>query len=217
MSAESFFNRWSRKKRESYGQEQEQAVQAEAAPAAPAALAPESGMPAPTLDDVEQLTPDSDFSRFMKRDVDETVKRGAMKKLFTDPHFNVMDGLDIYIDDYNKFEPLPAAMVALLEHAKPILNPLANLAQPAMAMVEGEQAQSQAALPAADVDAQALADATDAEAQEPAQQEAVAAMQQKQPASGQQEQTDPAEPDNTAEAANQSPATPEDGHPIQSL
>ena len=29
-----------------------------------------------------------------------------MKKLFADPHFNVMDGLDIYIDDYSIPSPL---------------------------------------------------------------------------------------------------------------
>jgi hypothetical protein len=29
------------------------------------------------------------------------VKNAAMKKLFADPHFNVMDRLDIYIDDYS--------------------------------------------------------------------------------------------------------------------
>jgi hypothetical protein len=34
-----------------------------------------------------------------------------MKKLFTDPHFNVMDGLDIYIGDYNTPDPLPAGML----------------------------------------------------------------------------------------------------------
>jgi hypothetical protein len=35
------------------------------------------------------------------------VKNAAFKKLFADPHFNVMDGLDIYIDDYSKPDPLP--------------------------------------------------------------------------------------------------------------
>ena len=30
-----------------------------------------------------------------------------MKKLFSDPHFNVMDGLDTYIDDYGKPDPIP--------------------------------------------------------------------------------------------------------------
>jgi hypothetical protein len=34
-----------------------------------------------------------------------------MKKMFTDPHFNIMDGLDIYIGDYSKPDPLPPGML----------------------------------------------------------------------------------------------------------
>ncbi len=34
-----------------------------------------------------------------------------MKKLFSDPHYNVMDGLDIYIDDYGKPDPIPLEML----------------------------------------------------------------------------------------------------------
>lgn len=63
--------------------------------------------PPPTLDDVAGLNPDSDFSAFVRRDVAPAVKNAAMKKLFADPHFNVMDGLDIYIDDYSIPSPLP--------------------------------------------------------------------------------------------------------------
>ena len=62
----------------------------------------------PTLDDVATLTRESDFSRFVAPGVDGDVKNAALKKLFSDPHFNVMDGLDIYIDDYSKPDPLPA-------------------------------------------------------------------------------------------------------------
>ncbi|MDP2007357.1 MAG: DUF3306 domain-containing protein [Rubrivivax sp.] len=83
-------------------------------PAAPAVAAP----PQLTLDDVEALTPESDFSRFIARDVDEKVKNSAMKKLFTDPHYNVMDGLDIYIGDYNTPDPLPKSMLRQLVQAR---------------------------------------------------------------------------------------------------
>ena len=41
-----------------------------------------------------------------------------MKKLFADPHFNVMDGLDTYIDDYGKPDPIPAAMLRKMAQAK---------------------------------------------------------------------------------------------------
>jgi len=64
-----------------------------------------------TLQDVQALTRDSDFSPFVTRDIAPEVKNAALKKLFSDPHYNVMDGLDIYIDDYSNLEPLPAPML----------------------------------------------------------------------------------------------------------
>jgi hypothetical protein len=57
----------------------------------------------------------------MQAKVEEGVKRAALKKLFSDPRFNVMDGLDTYIDDYSKDDPIPQAMMASLEHAKTTL------------------------------------------------------------------------------------------------
>jgi hypothetical protein len=74
--------------------------------------------PAPTLEDVAALTKDSDFSRFVAADVSPEVKNAAMKKLFSDPHFNVMDGLDTYIDDYSKPDPMPPEMLRQLASAK---------------------------------------------------------------------------------------------------
>ena len=157
MSADDFFSRWSRRKQDST-----EASKADASPAAapvPAApVAPAEALPPPTLDDVAALTHDADFRRFVAPGVDETVRRSAMKKLFTDPHFNVMDGLDIYIDDYNKFEPLPAAMLAMLEHAKPLLDPLGQLQQPVMRMLDLAPAPAQA-------EPQPEGDASPAEAQ----------------------------------------------------
>jgi hypothetical protein len=73
---------------------------------------------APTLADTQQLTPESDFTDFMARGVAPDVKNAAMKKLFTDPHFNVMDRLDIYIDDYSQPDPLPMAMLRQMASAK---------------------------------------------------------------------------------------------------
>jgi hypothetical protein len=74
--------------------------------------------PPPTMDDVQALTPESDFSRFAAPQVAPEVRNAAMKKLFTDPHFNVMDGLDIYIDDYGKPDPMPASMLRSLASAE---------------------------------------------------------------------------------------------------
>ena len=78
---------------------------------ATASASTDAPAPLPTLDDVQQLTPESNFAAFMSRKVAPEVKNAAMKKLFSDPHFNVMDGLDIYIDDYSQPDPLPAGML----------------------------------------------------------------------------------------------------------
>jgi hypothetical protein len=72
----------------------------------------------PTLADVEKLTPQSDFSSFMTQGVTPEVRNAAMKKLFTDPHYNVMDGLDIYIGDYNTPDPMPEGMLAKMVGAQ---------------------------------------------------------------------------------------------------
>lgn len=79
----------------------------------------EKSEPAPlTLDDVKTLTSDSDFAPFVSQQVDPQVRNAALKKLFSDPHYNVMDGLDIYIDDYSQLEPLPAPMLRRMASAQ---------------------------------------------------------------------------------------------------
>ena len=74
--------------------------------------------PAPSLADTAALTPASDFRPFMGQGVAPEVKNAAMKKLFADPHFNVMDRMDIYIDDYSQPDPLPLAMLRQMNGAK---------------------------------------------------------------------------------------------------
>jgi hypothetical protein len=81
---------------------------------------PAAERPLPTMEDVATLDKDSDFSAFVARGVDQAVRRGALKKLFADPHFHVMDRLDVYIDDYTRPSPVSEAMLASLEHAKSV-------------------------------------------------------------------------------------------------
>ena len=100
--AEGFLDRWSQRK---------QAVREGRAVVEPSPPEAESGgegltpapepipIPAPTLEDVKALTLDSNFAPFVARDLAPEVRNAAMKKLFADPHYNVMDRLDIYIDD----------------------------------------------------------------------------------------------------------------------
>ncbi len=121
-----FLSRWARRKeqvRSGVVIAPEPVALAVDVPAAqPPELAPVEQVPAaeppPTLADVALLTRESDYSRFVASGVDEGVKHAAMKKLFTDPHFNVMDGLDTYIDDYGKPDPIPLAMLRQMNQSK---------------------------------------------------------------------------------------------------
>ena len=85
--------------------------------AQPPAQAPEQPTPL-SLDDVKSLTAESNFAPFAAREVAPEVRNAAMKKLFTDPHYNVMDRLDIYIDDYSQADPLPESMLRQMASAK---------------------------------------------------------------------------------------------------
>jgi hypothetical protein len=97
---------------------------AAAAPMAPSARAAEgASAAAPELPAVESLTFESDFTAFLGPKVDEALRRRALRTLFRDPRFNVMDGLDVYIDDYTKFETLTPEMVKQLAHTKYIFAP----------------------------------------------------------------------------------------------
>jgi hypothetical protein len=130
MAANAFFNRWSKAKQEEAANTLELA-----SPQLPEGCDTSESeslepAPLPQMQDVEQLHEDSDFSVFMRDGVDESVRRSAMKKLFANPHFNLMDGLDIYVADYSQPDPLPAGMLASLRHAEMLLNPLGQLAQP---------------------------------------------------------------------------------------
>jgi hypothetical protein len=110
---EEFLSRWSRLKRE--------AKEQPAAAASTPQPVQKADTPSPELPPVEELTLESDLRGFFHPNVDENLRRAALKKLFSDPHFNVMDGLDVYIDDYSKSEPIPAAMLASLKQAQNIL------------------------------------------------------------------------------------------------
>jgi hypothetical protein len=140
--ADGFFGRWSRRKQEvregkpleeppppapsvpsvpsavALAPQSASAVAAGAAPGAAKSAAPTAeAPPPPTLADAQALTPASDFKAFVARDVSPEVRNLAMKKLFADPHFNVMDGLDIYVGDYTQPDPLPEGMLRKMASA----------------------------------------------------------------------------------------------------
>jgi hypothetical protein len=128
--SDGFLGRWSRRKldvKEGKEVEAEPLPEPEAQPAPPPDPVAEvqdtppvavEEPPPLTLDDVKALTSESDFTRFAASDVAPDVKNAAMKKLFADPRYNVMDGMDVYVDDYSKPDPIPYSMLRKLASAK---------------------------------------------------------------------------------------------------
>jgi hypothetical protein len=87
-------------------------------PAAAETVAEPLQPPLPTLADAEALNPESDFKPFMAQGVAPEVKNAAVKKLFADPRFNVMDGMDVYVDDYSVSTPIPQSVLRQMASAK---------------------------------------------------------------------------------------------------
>jgi len=156
MSDDGFLRRWSRRKLEvKQGRAVESQPQPEPPPR-PAAADPSHAIasadpvtqaapagqlqePPLTLEDVKSLTPDSDYTRFAAADVAPEVKNAAMKKLFADPRYNVMDGMDVYTGDYSRPDPVPPAMLRQLASAR------------FLGLFDQEERQGQAAREARDV------------------------------------------------------------------
>jgi hypothetical protein len=122
------------------------ASSASATPAAAANAATPSAMQSEVVESlppIESLSIESDFSPFFQPKVPDALRRAAVKKLFADPRFNVMDGLDVYIDDYSKPDPIPPEMLKNLLHARDLIDhPSDRLAreQAAAATPAGEDA-----------------------------------------------------------------------------
>ncbi len=101
---EAFFNRWSRLKKE---ERQRPATKEEE--------------PAPQLPALDKLTPESDFTGFMHPKVEDALRRAALKKLFSDPHFNIPDPYEPYSRDFNVEDPIPPELLATLKQAEQLV------------------------------------------------------------------------------------------------
>ncbi len=179
-----FLDRWSRRKLASAGKAllADAPVTGEAsAPVAQDVRVPAGPRPAPAaeagvetaapsaveaqLPAVEGLTLASDFTAFLKDEVSEALRRKALQKLFADPHFNRMDGLDIYIDDYSLPDPIPPEAMAKLKSAREWL--MANEAEVEVVEAETAAEADAFALPADRTDAADVpSDATNGEARD---------------------------------------------------
>jgi hypothetical protein len=131
---EPFLSRWARLKRESR----------EAPPPAPAPeVAPEGETPAAgegadvregeaekaaveaeplELPPLDSLTGESDFSPFMRAGVDPELRRLALRKMWRNPKYNVVDSLDPYRADFKAFTALGDIVTADMKyHAERLL------------------------------------------------------------------------------------------------
>lgn len=145
MSRESFLKRWARRKQEATDGVSTETGLIETGQIEPEPI--EADVP-PQLPPVETLDSDSDYSGFMHSKVDPETRNAALKKLFASPHYQVSDGLDVYIGDYSAPAELPAAMLAGLAHARTLLasdNPKKEQAEPAELRAAREPAPVQTA------------------------------------------------------------------------
>jgi len=68
------------------------------------------------MEPVEELTENSDFSKFMSPGVSDELRNLALRKMFQAPSFNIRDGLDEYDEDYTSFEKLGDIVTADMRH-----------------------------------------------------------------------------------------------------
>jgi hypothetical protein len=108
---EKFLSRWSRLKNDSKDPAQKTGE----------APAKTEEAPLPVLPQLDKLTPESDFTGFMHPKVEDGLRRAALKKLFSDPHFNVPDPFEPYSGDWTVGEPISEEMLATLNQARTLL------------------------------------------------------------------------------------------------
>lgn len=108
--SEGFLSRWSERKRavreeESAAEEQAARTAADAAQQDEDAEALAANRAAAEAIDLDSLTPQTDFTPFLKRGVPAALKTAALRKLWrSHPVFACLDGLDVYREDFNSAE-----------------------------------------------------------------------------------------------------------------
>lgn len=141
--SDNFLSRWSKRKLEVRAQEkladEVPAMQTEVPPPGGDALQDVAGaelaktkpleqpvaqpeLPLPTEADLHAVKQGGDIKAFMVDKVSTELKNKAFNALFSRPEYNVMDGLDIYIDDYSKFIPLTQEDIGKMTFSKQLLS-----------------------------------------------------------------------------------------------
>jgi hypothetical protein len=135
VQEEPFLRRWSRLKKESRESPPDEAAVAPEEPAGhPSAgkgesvpgAAPAQGEPPADepleLPPLETLDEESDFGAFMRAGVDPDLRRLALRKMFRNPKYGVVDELDPFRADFAAFTPLGDIVTADMKfHAERLL------------------------------------------------------------------------------------------------
>ena len=83
----------------------------------------QSELPVPVSQPAAEVSDsDAELSAVLAPDVERGVRQAALRKLFMSERYCVMDGLDVYVDDYSKLEVLSAEAVGKLVHAAALLS-----------------------------------------------------------------------------------------------
>jgi hypothetical protein len=76
----------------------------------------------PTEADLEAVSQGGEIRGFMNPQVSGELRNKAFKALFSQPQFNQMDFMDVYVDDYSVSKPLTAAMIDMMALGKQLLS-----------------------------------------------------------------------------------------------
>ncbi len=101
-----FLDRWSRRKLAATRPSPEPEPAAPTVPRQAPVDVGATGDGAAELPPLDSLDADSDYRGFLSPEVDEVLRRVALRRLFHLPAFNVTDGLDDYAEDFTQFAPL---------------------------------------------------------------------------------------------------------------
>jgi hypothetical protein len=78
---------------------------------------------------IDLLEADSDLSGFLSRGVSEELRGQALRRVFSQPRFNLTDGLDDYAGDYSAYRPLGDQLTAGLRQHRERLERLVRAAR----------------------------------------------------------------------------------------
>lgn len=107
-SREDFLARWSRRKRDARRDDPEVPGNAAAAvtPSGTPAGEAERELTDADMPPIETLDANSDYAPFLSPGVSDDLRQQALRKLFSQPDFNITDGLNDYDEDFTQFAGL---------------------------------------------------------------------------------------------------------------